>query len=126
MYRTQPLNWLTNVLIYNVNCESHENSYKTFLFKIDTSFWDQVYSNTRVPTQVNTRQHESDSSQHESARVPHESTRINTSPTQVNKSPTRVNTNLRESDMSQHELTRVQHDSKRINKSQLDHKVIAV
>ena len=35
-------------------------------------FLDQVYSNTRVPTQVNT-------SQHESTRVRHESTRINTS-----------------------------------------------
>ena len=40
---------------------------------------DQVYSNTRVPTQVNTNQHES--------------TRINTSPTRVNTSPKRVNTN---------------------------------
>ena len=34
---------------------------------------DQVYSNTRVPTQVNTNQHESDTSQDES----------NTSPKQV-------------------------------------------
>ena len=30
---------------------------------------DQVYSNTQVPTQVNTNQHESDTSQHESTRV---------------------------------------------------------
>ena len=58
-----------------------------------TTFWDEVYSNTRVPTQVNT-------SQHESARVWHESTRINAS-------PTRVNTNQHESDTSQHESTRV-------------------
>ena len=46
---------------------------------------DQVYSDTRVPTQVNTNQHESDTnqhesntSQHESTRVWHESTRVNT------------------------------------------------
>ena len=31
--------------------------------------YDQVCSNTRVPTQVNTNQHESDTSQHESERV---------------------------------------------------------
>ena len=44
---------------------------------------DQVYSNTRVPTQVNTNQHES--------------TRINTSPTRINTSPTRINTSQHES-----------------------------
>ena len=54
---------------------------------------DQVYCNTRVPTQVNTtqhestrvntNQHESNTSQHESTQVRHESTRINTSPKQV-------------------------------------------
>ena len=54
---------------------------------------DQVYSNTRVPTPVNTSQHESDTSQHESTRAQHESTRIKTSLTRVNTSPTRVNTN---------------------------------
>ena len=48
-----------------------------FLQALHTFKMDQVYSNTRVPTQVNT-------SQHESTRVWHESTRINTSPTQVN------------------------------------------
>ena len=40
---------------------------------------DQVYSNTRVPTQVNTVQHEStrvNTNQHESTRVRHESTRV--------------------------------------------------
>ena len=41
---------------------------------------DQVYSNTRVPTQVNTNQHESE-----------------TSLTEVNTSPTLVNTNQHES-----------------------------
>ena len=60
---------------------------------------DKVYSNTRVSTQVNTSQHESDTSQHESTRVRHKSTRINTS-------LTRVNTSQHESDTSQHESTR--------------------
>ena len=60
---------------------------------------DKVYSNTRVSTQVNTNQHESDTSQHESTRVRHKSTRINTS-------LTRVNTSQHESDTSQHESTR--------------------
>ena len=49
--------------------------------------YDQVCSNTRVPTQVNT-------SQHESTRVRHESTRIRKSLTQVNTvqhESTRVN-----------------------------------
>ena len=59
---------------------------------------DQVYSNTRVPTQVSTNQHEPNTSQHES-------TRINTSQTRINTSPTRVNTNQYESDTSQHEST---------------------
>ena len=44
---------------------------------------DQIYSNTRVPTQVNTSQHESETSQHE------------------------PNTSQHESDTSQHESTRV-------------------
>ena len=47
---------------------------------------DEVYLNTRVPTQVNTRQHKS-------IRVRHESTRINAS-------TTRVNTKQHESDTS--------------------------
>ena len=56
---------------------------------------DQVYSNTRVPTRVNTNQHgstrvntnqhESDTSQHKSDTSQHESTRVNTTPTLVNK-----------------------------------------
>ena len=41
--------------------------------------YDQVYSNTRVPTQVNTNRHESDTSQHESGRVRHKSIRSDTS-----------------------------------------------
>ena len=49
----------------------------------------QVYSNRRVPTRVNT-------SRHESIRVQYESTRISTSLKQVNTSPTQVNTNQHE------------------------------
>ena len=50
---------------------------------------DQVYSNTRVSTRVNTNQHQStqvNTNQHESTRVRHESTRVNTSPTRINTS----------------------------------------
>ena len=54
---------------------------------------DQVYSNTRVPTQVNTSQHES---------------------TRVNTSPTRVNTNQHESKTSQHESDTSQHESTQV------------
>ena len=54
----------------------------------------QVYSNTRVPTQVSTSQHKS---------------------TRINTSPMRVNTNQHESDTSQHESTRVLHESTRVS-----------
>ena len=37
---------------------------------------DKVYCNTRVSTQVNTNQHESDTNQHESTRVRNKSTRV--------------------------------------------------
>ena len=74
----------------------------------------QVYSNTRVPTQVNTSQHESDASQHESTRVNKSLTRVNTSlarvntsPTQVNMSPKQVNTNQHKSKSVLDELTLV-------------------
>ena len=62
---------------------------------------DEVYSNTPVPTQVNTSQHES--------------TRVNTSPTRVNTNQHESNTSQRESETSQHESTRVRHKSVRIN-----------
>ena len=67
---------------------------------------DQFYSNTRVPKQLNTIQHESTRVRHESTRVRHESTRVNTSPKQVNKSKKvkkssrRVNASQQKSDMS--------------------------
>ena len=68
-------------------CNSNVN--KTFLVSRDREIitvTDQVYSNTRVPTQVNTNQPEFDRSQQESTRARHESTRVNTSPTRVSKS----------------------------------------
>ena len=68
-------------------------------------FHDQVYSNTRVPTQVNTNHHDS-------TGVRHVSTRINTSLTRVNTSPTQVKTHHHESNMSQHASTRVQNRSR--------------
>ena len=54
--------------------KSPSNRLKIKCFKID-----QVYSNTRVPTQVNTSQHDStriNTSQHESDTSQHESTRV--------------------------------------------------
>ena len=63
---------------------------------------DQVYSNTRVPTQVNTNQHES---------------------TQINTSPTRVNTNQHESDTSEQESKLVQHESNTCQHKS-DHEII--
>ena len=59
---------------------------------------DQVYSNTRVPTQVNTSQHES--------------TRINTSQHESDTGQHESNTSQHESDTSQHESTRVQNRSR--------------
>ena len=82
----------------NVQEQSKKNhaDVKTFMLSLVRSnykklshFNDKVYCTTRVPTQVNT-------TQHESSRVRHESTRDNTS-------PTRVNTNQHESDTSQYE-----------------------
>ena len=57
------------------------------------TLYHQVYSNTRVPTRVNTNQHGSDTSRHES--------------TQINTSPTRV----------RHESTRLQYESTRSSTS---------
>ena len=86
-------------------------------FHNDIENIDQVYSNTRVPTQLNTGQHESDTSQHESTRVNTNQHESDTSPIRVNTSPTRVNTNQHEFNTSQHEPTRVRHESTQINTS---------
>ena len=76
----------------------------TGAFEIRGLYLDQAYSNTRVPTQVNTSEHKS--------------TRVNSSPARVNTSSTRVNTNQHESKTSQHESDTVQH--KLTTKSDLD------
>ena len=65
-----------------------------------TPNYDQVYSDTPVPTQVNT-------SQYESTRIYTSLTRVITRTTRVNTSLTRVNTSQHESDTSQHKSTRV-------------------
>ena len=96
---------------------------------------DQVYSNTRVPTQVSTNQHESTRISTSPTRINTSLTRgntslprVNTSPTRinpsltrgntsrprVNTSPTRVNTNQHQSNMSQHESDTSQHESTRV------------
>ena len=75
-------------------------------FSMLTKNFDQVYSSTRVPTQVNTSQHKS--------------TRVNTSLTRVSTSPTRVDTNQHESNKSQHESDTSQHESTRVQKQVLD------
>ena len=74
----------------------------------------QVYSNTRVQTQVNTSQRESTrikTSQHGSAQVQHKSTRVQHKSTHIITSPARVNTNQHESDKNQHESNTSQHTS---------------
>ena len=52
-----------------------------------TGITDQVYSNTRVPTQVNTNQHESTLVRHESKTSQHESDTSQNKSTQVKKCP---------------------------------------
>ena len=64
---------------------------------------DQLYPNTRVPTQLNTNQHDSTRAQHESTRVRHESTQVSKSK-KVKESSRRVNANQQKSDIS---LTRI-------------------
>ena len=91
---------------------------KTTLIRT-TTFWlisslvsltnDQVYSNTRVPTQVNTNQHES-------TRVWHESARINTSLTRFNTSQQESKLVRHESKASEHESDASQHESSQVKK----------
>ena len=96
------LEWDSITLFTKMNFFFFQNSHfnTTYTRYKYTAFYDQVYSNTRVSTQVNTNRHEP--------------TLFNTSPTRVNTSPTRVNTNQHESDTSQHKSTRVRHKSTRI------------
>ena len=69
----------------NIFCLTNKITFKT----------DQVYSNTRVPTQVNTNQHES---------------------TQVNTNQHESNTSQHESKTSQHESNTSQHESTQVKK----------
>ena len=73
---------------------------------------DQVYSNTRVPTRINTGQHESDTILHESTQINPSPTRVQHESTQVRHESTRVNTNQHDSNTSQDEATRVQNRSR--------------
>ena len=72
------------------------------------TLYHQVYSNTRVPTRVNTNQHGS-------TRVRHESTRVNTNQHESN-------TSQHKSDTSQHESTRVNTTPTRVNTKQHESK----
>ena len=78
-------------------------------FRKITVKMDQVYSNTPVPTQVNT-------SQHESTRAWHESTRTNTSLTRVNTNQYELALVRRKSKRSQHESDTSQHESTQVKK----------
>ena len=92
----------TDVKIGNYNPHDGEQLLYFFKKKVRIKTQDQVYSNTRVPTQVNKNQHKSDTSQHESTRVWHESTRINTSQHESDTSQHESKTSQHESDISQH------------------------
>ena len=70
-----------------------------FLQALHNFKMDQVYSNTRVPTQVNTSQHEWKTSQHESNRSQHESARKK-SPRWVNMSHNKSDTSLTQTNLS--------------------------
>ena len=87
--------------------EKNRRYWKCIFLKLLLNFFNQVYSNTRVPTQVKT-------SQHESTRIWHESTRINTSLTRVNKNQHESDTSQHESKTSQNESDISQHKSKSV------------
>ena len=110
-YRASP----GNCFLHENVCEIYSEFYKftTPLSKKSGIFIvhiDQVCFNTRVPTQVNTNQHESTRVQHESTRFRHESTRINTNQHDFNTSQHESTRFRHESDMSRHESTRVWHE----------------
>ena len=103
------LEWDSITLFTKMNFFFFQNSHfnTTYTRYKYTAFYDQVYSNTRVSTQVNTNRHEP-------TLFNTSPTRVNTSPTRVNTNQhesTRVNTNQHESDTSQHESKLVQHES---------------
>ena len=83
--------WYQKMLFFYIKLwKNHTLIYISYFIII----FDQVYSNTRVSTRVNTNQHKSK--------------RINTSLTRINTSLTRINTSQHESNTNQHESTRVQ------------------
>ena len=82
-----------------------------WIFIIHRKYNNQVYSNTRVPTQVNT-------SQHKSTRVWHKSTRINTSQHESDTIQHESKTSQHKSDTSQHESTQVKKCPRWVNMSQ--------
>ena len=87
----------------NRNKRNKRNKKKFLIYTFQIKLH-QVYSNTRVTTQVNTSQHES--------------TRVNTSLTRVNTSPTRINSSLNTSPTrAWHESTRIKTSLKRANRS---------
>ena len=98
----------TDVKIGNYNHHDGEQLLYFFKKKVRIKTQDQVYSNTRVPTQVNKNQHKSDTSQHESTRVWHESTLVR------HKSKM----SQHESDTSQRESTQVKKCPRWVNMSQ--------
>ena len=65
-----------------------------------STFFYQVYSNTRVPTQVNTNQHESDTRQHESDTSQHKSTQVKTCSRWVNMNQYKSDTSLTQVNLS--------------------------
>ena len=93
--------FLKHIHEHNVSFNKTLTTLVTILTKC--FFFDQVYSNTRVPTQLNTSQHES--------------IRVNTSPTRINTSQHESDTNQHDSTRAQHESTRVQNKSTQVNKS---------
>ena len=82
-------------------------------------YYDQVYSNTRVPTQVNTSQHESTRAWHDSKRINTSLTRVNTNQHEWDTSQHGSNTSQHKSDTSQHESTQVKKCPRWVKMSQL-------
>ena len=111
-----------DVIVINITKNKVNRSDKNWIklttgaFEIRGLYLDQAYSNTLVPTQVNTSQHKSTRVNSSPARVNTSSTRVNTNQHESNTSPTRVNTNQHESKTSQHESDTVQHKLTQVKK----------
>ena len=79
------LAWILNTPLLLIENSSDVLFLHNVLHYFKTLKIDQVYSNTRVPTQLNT-------SQHKSTRVRHDSTRVSTTPTRVKTNQHESNT----------------------------------